>query len=71
MSLAAFIIAMGAYRPGLAGELEVTPEQEKICAKAERRYKKLFPDAPDAKDDGAVVVTRCRIPGCWSLPSRC
>ena len=55
-SLAAVIIAMGAYRPGLAGELEVTPEQEKICAKAERRYKKLFPDAPDAKDDGAVVV---------------
>ncbi len=53
MTLAAFVIAMGTSRPGLAGELEVTAEQKKICAKAEQRYKKLY---PDAKDDGAVVV---------------
>lgn len=35
------------------GEVMVTPEREKVCAKAQARYKKLY---PDAKADGAVTV---------------
>jgi len=42
------------WSPVLAGgEVEVTPERAKICAKADKRYAKLY---PDAKDDGTVVV---------------
>jgi len=39
--------------PASSGEVEVTPERTKICAKADKRYAKLY---PDAKDDGSVVV---------------
>lgn len=40
--------------PEPKGMKAVTPEMEKICAKAEARYKKLFPDAKDKA--GTVVV---------------
>jgi plastocyanin len=36
-----------------SGEVDVTPERAKICAKADKRYAKLYPDAPN---DGAVIV---------------
>ena len=49
--LAAVIAAAG--MPVLAGELPVSEKQAKICAKADKRYAKLY---PDAKDDGVVVV---------------
>lgn len=41
--------------PALSGDgpVEVTPERAKICAKADKQYAKLYPDAPD---DGAVIV---------------
>ena len=35
------------------GEIEITPEREKACAKAQARYQELY---PDAKDDGTVIV---------------
>ncbi len=35
------------------GEIEVTPERAAACAKADKRYAKLYPNAPD---DGAVIV---------------
>ena len=37
------------------GQKELTAEIEKICAQAEDRYKKVFPDAQDAPD---VVVVK-------------
>ncbi len=50
---AAVILAASALLAQTAGMLEVTPKQEKICAKAEARYQELY---PGAKDDGVVVV---------------
>ena len=35
------------------GEIEVTAERAAICAKAEKRYAKLY---PNVADDGAVIV---------------
>jgi len=35
------------------GEIDVTPERARACAKADARYAKLY---PDAKDDAAVIV---------------
>jgi len=51
----ALAILLAGISPALAGgpEIEVTEERAKICAKAEKRYAKLY---PDAKDDGAVIV---------------
>jgi plastocyanin len=37
----------------IAGALEVTAKQQEYCARADKRYKELY---PDAKDDGVVVV---------------
>lgn len=41
--------------PALAGgpEIEITEDRAKACAKADKRYQELY---PDAKDDGAVIV---------------
>jgi len=36
-------------------EIKVTEDRTKACAKAEKRYKKLFPDAKE--DPGVAVVT--------------
>jgi len=56
-SIAAVAVALflsGPTAGALAGgEVEFTEERKKICAKADTRYKKMY---PDAKDDGAVVV---------------
>lgn len=58
-NLTIFILALVAsvalHAPAFAGggKVAVTPERAKICAKAEARYKDLFPDAPN---DGATVV---------------
>ena len=48
-------LLMAFCAPGLAsaGKLEVTEQQQKICAKAEARYKTLY---PDAEKNGVVVV---------------
>ena len=47
------ILGLFAGHAVTAGELEVTAQHKKICAKAEKRYADLY---PDAKDDGVVVV---------------
>ena len=47
--VAAFFVAM----PVTGAEIEVTAKQERICKKAEARYKDLY---PQAKDDAVVVV---------------
>ena len=36
-----------------AGEIEITEDRAKACAKAEKRYAKLY---PEAKKDGTVIV---------------
>ena len=36
------------------GEVKMTEERQRACAKAEQRYKKLYPDAK--AEDGVVVV---------------
>jgi plastocyanin len=35
------------------GKVDITPDREKACAKADKRYAKLYPDAP--KDDAVIV----------------
>jgi len=52
----AAIMMIGVSAPSFAASpmLEVTPKQEKLCAKADKRYQELFPDAKDL--DGVVTV---------------
>ena len=49
--LAAGLLALAV--PAWAGG-EMTPEKKEICAEAEQRYKKLYPDAKDGK----VVIVK-------------
>ena len=55
--IGAFLITPAFLSPSPAlagsGEVEITPERTSICAKADKRYAKLY---PDAKDDSSVVV---------------
>ena len=55
MGASAFIASALSASPVQAagGEIEITPERAKICAKAEKRYASLYPDAPK---DGVVIV---------------
>ncbi len=59
-SLSAVVLVIGAAavmvapaRAAGGGEIEVTADRVKACAKADKRYAELY---PDAKDDGAVIV---------------
>ena len=53
-TLAAILLAASGPAPiAQAGELPVSEKQAKVCAKADERYKKLY---PEAKDEGVVIV---------------
>ncbi len=52
LAAALMAIALPAFAGG--GEVEVTAERKKICAKAEARFKKVFPDYKP--EQGVVIV---------------
>jgi len=56
----AYFLAAGAALAASA-KIEVTEERRRACAKADARYKKLF---PDAKEAGVVVVKLYRYNFC-------
>ncbi len=55
-----YILAAGAALAASA-KIEVTEERKRACAKADARYKEIF---PDAKDAGVVIVKLYRYNFC-------
>ena len=60
MLAGAYFLAAGAALAASA-KIEVTEERKRACAKANARYKEIF---PDAKDVGVVIVKLYRYNFC-------